>query len=128
MGEMADAMINGDFDFYTGVYLGRGHGMPRTKDKSLDWEKKGFNNKSGQYGGTVNWMIQKGVKGQSKANGVIMNYGNNVLKLKFVSDAEKPSNLYVKHLYQHYYKVCNNIQDNWESFTKWYKETYPPNP
>jgi hypothetical protein len=39
MAEIADGLINGDFDFYTGEYLGRGYGIPRTHNKSLTWEK-----------------------------------------------------------------------------------------
>ena len=31
MGEIADAIINGEFDFITGVYLGKGAGYPRTR-------------------------------------------------------------------------------------------------
>lgn len=42
MGEIADGLINGDFDFYTGEYLGRGFGIPRTKNNSLEWEKRSF--------------------------------------------------------------------------------------
>ncbi len=38
MGEIADDMINGDFDFFTGEYIGRGNGFPRTKNKTLPWE------------------------------------------------------------------------------------------
>lgn len=30
MGEMAEGLINGDFDFHTGEYLGEGGGFPRT--------------------------------------------------------------------------------------------------
>jgi|SRR6478752_7335859 len=40
MGDIADGLINGDFDFYTGEYLGRGYGFPRTGNKSLPWEKR----------------------------------------------------------------------------------------
>lgn len=29
MGEIAEGLINGDFDFFTGEYLGRGYGFPR---------------------------------------------------------------------------------------------------
>lgn len=39
MGEIADGLISGDFDFHTGEYIGRGYGVPRTRDKSLPWEK-----------------------------------------------------------------------------------------
>ena len=38
MGEIADMMINGDKDFYTGEYIGKGNGIPRTLDNSLPWE------------------------------------------------------------------------------------------
>lgn len=38
MGEIADMMINGDMDFYTGEYIGKGNGIPRTLDNSLPWE------------------------------------------------------------------------------------------
>ena len=31
MGEIADGLINGDFDFHTGEYIGRGGGFPRTR-------------------------------------------------------------------------------------------------
>lgn len=33
MGDIADGMINGDFDSFTGEYIGEGQGFPRTKDK-----------------------------------------------------------------------------------------------
>lgn len=33
MGEIADGMINGDFDSLTGEYLGEGAGFPRTRQQ-----------------------------------------------------------------------------------------------
>lgn len=42
MGEIADGLINGDFDFHTGEYIGRGYGIPRTFGKVLPWEQKDF--------------------------------------------------------------------------------------
>jgi hypothetical protein len=39
MGEIADGLINGDFDFFTGEYLGRGNGFPRSKSRKLQWEQ-----------------------------------------------------------------------------------------
>jgi len=39
MGEIADMMLDGTLDFYTGEYIGRGKGMPRTLDNSLPWER-----------------------------------------------------------------------------------------
>jgi hypothetical protein len=35
MGEIADGLINGDFDFHTGEYIGRGGGFPRTRHGNL---------------------------------------------------------------------------------------------
>lgn len=44
MGEIADAIINGDFDEVTGEYLGQGYGYPRTKytprkSDDLSWKR-----------------------------------------------------------------------------------------
>lgn len=53
MGEIADGLINGDFDSVTGEFLGEGHGYPRTqhqlrKSEDLSWRKvTGFLNNSG---------------------------------------------------------------------------------
>ena len=57
MGEIADGLINGDFDFLSGEYLGRGNGLPRSnhgnplqtrKSDDLSWKKvTGFMNNSG---------------------------------------------------------------------------------
>lgn len=66
MGEIADSLINGDFDFYTGEYIGRGYGIPRTKNKSLPWEKrKGSrvgivkDTKESAYNGIKKYITQK---------------------------------------------------------------------
>lgn len=67
MGEIADSLINGDFDFYTGEYLGRGHGIPRTHDRSLPWERRNkpnhdkdfASNKEAAYNGVKNYISQK---------------------------------------------------------------------
>jgi len=57
MGEIAEGLINGDFDFYTGEYLGSGKGFPRSKygnplqtrkSEDLSWKKvTGFMNNAG---------------------------------------------------------------------------------
>lgn len=79
MGEISDMMINGEMDFFTGEYIGRGKGYPRTLDNSLPWER-GYNKKSGAYGGIVNFCMQKG-KTQSKANDIIKRYGREFLNI-----------------------------------------------
>lgn len=40
MGEIADGLINGDFDSVTGEYLGEGMGFPRTKIGSFYSKKR----------------------------------------------------------------------------------------
>jgi hypothetical protein len=40
MGEIADILINGEFDSNTGEYIGKPVGYPRTIDRSLPWEKR----------------------------------------------------------------------------------------
>lgn len=65
MGEIADGLINGDFDFYTGEYIGRGYGIPRTKNKSLPWEQRNGklgmvkNPKESAYNGIKKYITQK---------------------------------------------------------------------
>ena len=40
MGEYAEQLINGDCDFFTGEYIGRGKGFPRTQNGSLFNQRK----------------------------------------------------------------------------------------
>lgn len=48
MGDIADGILNGDFDEITGEYLGEGDGFPRTMEKghynsmNTDWNKKEY--------------------------------------------------------------------------------------
>lgn len=46
MGEIADSIINGDFDYITGEYLGPGDGFPRTSEDSQGWDFKTTKSKS----------------------------------------------------------------------------------
>lgn len=45
MGEIADAIIDGEFDMYTCEYLGPGVGYPRTRERT-----ENFNNVDMKYG------------------------------------------------------------------------------
>jgi hypothetical protein len=40
MGEIADGLINGDFDCYTGEYLGEGDGFPRSRHGKMPWQER----------------------------------------------------------------------------------------
>lgn len=93
MGEIADGLINGDFDFYTGEYLGRGYGIPRTRNKSLPWEKRVKNkspknylqSKDAAYEGIKNYISKKweGQPNIPSVRDVVMEYiGESNIDLK----------------------------------------------
>jgi hypothetical protein len=116
MGEIADMMINGDLDFYTGEYIGKGKGYPRTLDNSLDWEK-GYKNKKGAYGGIINFCMQKGIN-QSKANKIIKRYGREVLKI----ETPKATGLrtYRADVMPKLNKISVKIQEDFKAFKDWF--------
>jgi len=44
MGEIAEGLVNGDFDYITGEYIGKGIGVPRTrivsrKSEDMSWKR-----------------------------------------------------------------------------------------
>lgn len=72
MGEIADMMIDGTLDFYTGEYIGRGKGIPRTLDRSLPWEQgnKNHNAKSG----VTKWLHKNGITNGQQQMDIIRKY------------------------------------------------------
>jgi hypothetical protein len=120
MGEIADMMLDGELDFFTGEYIGKGY--PRTLDRSLPWER-GYNKKAGNYGGVVNFCMQKG-KTQSKANDIIKRYG----KEKFGIDVSKASgsNSFKEEIMPLLVDICNRIQSDFNSFRIWFNNITPP--
>ena len=87
MGEIADMMIDGTLDFYTGEYIGKGYGLPRTFDKSLPWEKKkiNFRNRGKRFkqtnfsqnqgiNGVVFWLYDKGITNSENAHSIVKLY------------------------------------------------------
>lgn len=108
MGEIADGLINGDFDFYTGEYLGSGYGIPRTGNRSLPWEKRNtrthINNivptKEQSYNGIKNYISMKwnGRPDAPRIRDLIMEYtGEKNIDLK---------------------QKCVEIQKDFQSFVK----------
>lgn len=122
MGSIADMIINGDFDYDSGEYLGEGHGYPRTSSNHY----KGYDKRSGAYGGVVNWLKYRH-NTLSKSNSIVKNYANGMLNIQFISKiskADRPSKAYVKELNMYMWDVCETIQLDFGKFTKWYFETY----
>lgn len=74
MGEIADGLINGDFDFYTGEYIGRGYGIPRTRNRSLEWEKNNYTrSKNEAFNGVSKYLKRHGFK-DKEISQVIVEY------------------------------------------------------
>jgi hypothetical protein len=76
MGEIADSMINGEFDFYTGEYLGKPVGYPRTFNGSLPWERRGpkFLHPPKPAFGVLNYMEMKGITRQDHKEAALKAY------------------------------------------------------
>lgn len=106
MGDIADMMINGDMDFYTGEYIGRGAGFPRTLDSSLPWEqrKKKANN---PRKGVLNYIhnCYAGKSQMPSALNIAKHYANEA-KIEWKSEDE----------------MFQAISANFSAFVKWFKE------
>lgn len=103
MGEIADGLINGDFDFYTGEYIGRGYGIPRTHNGILAWEGPG--NKGNQSSGVIAFLSKKGIKKTEDVVAFLQEYakykGWEITGKKFIR------------------KISIKIQQDWAAFASW---------
>lgn len=108
---MADALINGDFDFYTGEYIGRGKGMPRTLDGSLPWERRSPTPLKQQVDiSTIErWFNGRGIKKHDRTE-VILEY----IKFKGWVMGKK----------RKYTKACIEIQKDIPGFETWFNGFY----
>ena len=119
MGDMADALINGDFDFYTGEYLGRGVGFPRTKMRSISDRQRGKRRRLEQFNdnqkmkGVLFFLHDKGFKNSQAAHVVIREY---YLEIGFKLTNKKP----IK-------RACVEIQNDFGKFLNWFKNVYGAN-
>jgi hypothetical protein len=101
MGDIADMLIDGTLDFYTGEYIGKGKGYPRTFDRSLPWEGKDFTQSK-----------KLAFKGVSK-------YLRHRLK---ITDITPVVNLYLPTNEKSLKQKCLQIQKDFGSFVKWVHE------
>ncbi len=74
MGEIADGLINGDFDFHTGEYLGRGGGFPRTFNKSLPHEQQSRKSSDLSWLKVTSYINSQGLKSHLHPK-VVQDYG-----------------------------------------------------
>lgn len=96
MGDMADSLINGDFDFYTGEYIGRGYGFPR-------WRGMG-NKKRNAKSGVTKWLTVQGVTDKQAQTDLLRKY----LSMTTNNDTKE--------------YMCIQISQDFDKFRKWFKE------
>jgi hypothetical protein len=114
MGEIADMMIDGTLDFYTGEYIGRGHGYPRTTNRSLPWERRGKRPRAWYFNNSRSRKDSQALFGIK-----CFLYDNVPLK------SYKKVNSYLNTIIAAYDKTPEEIQKEWSTFKKWVLETYP---
>lgn len=111
MGEIADSIIDGEFDYITGEYLGEGVGYPRSiydnyqKPKS---KKKGSPHTGLHKFISLNIRRKNNPNVGSYCNIIILKYGEEVLGLKDLSPKQ----------------VSNIITKDFKSFKTWFFEIY----
>jgi hypothetical protein len=92
MGEIAEMMINGDMDMYTGEYLGPGRGYPRTRHQR----------QKNPIFGVKNFLQMNGVPNAKKYD-----YACQVLEALNIEYEKR------------WIDVAMTIQDNWKAFKKY---------
>jgi len=96
MGEIADAIINGELDYETGEYIGSPVGYPR---RAIDHNP---------VAGVTKFLIKYGYDTKAKRMGVIMEYCKGVFQPQHLPHTDK-------------WTMCMAISDNWGDFVKWFK-------
>lgn len=105
MGEIADSLLDGEFDYITGEYIGEGCGYPRTMDKQH--KTYTFDSAEKAVKGVTKYLISKGKK-LEQVNDLIIKYAvdNHRKEIKDVN------------------KICVSIQKSFGTFVKWCNNGY----
>ncbi len=105
MGEIADAIINGDIDEVTGEWIGNGQGYPRTLTK------RGFKSDANTNFNHKTYGVQKATRQylpKGKANEFILKYGLEQLGIKSNQIDE----------------ICAKIQENFGHYIVYLKKNH----
>lgn len=108
MGEIADGLVDGTFDYITGEYLGEGPGFPRSfhdNYKPLKRVHTGPYSQDQKIAGITKWLYNKGFETYASKIDAVLAYA--LLKKWNVAE----DNWFIN--------ACNKIQDNWQSFSGW---------
>lgn len=112
MGEIADSMINGEFDYITGEYIGKPVGYPRSNENRIHFRKRGkrFKNKNftenQKVKGVMFYLYDKGHKNPQEAHGIIYEFC--IFAGIVLPDKRK------------IVFACGKIQENFPIFLNWY--------
>jgi len=100
MGDIAEGLLNGDFDEITGEYLGPGQGFPR----SLHYNNgpREYDSSSALYG-VKNYLRKRGV---TNWNNIVVAYNKDVLKIEFPGQIDNN-------------KIAIEIQKDFGAFVKY---------
>lgn len=117
MGETADAMIDGQFDYITGEYIGPGVGYPRTINGKIYKRKRGqrffrtggFSDQE-KINGVHMWLEDKGVLNQQARIDIV----------KIWYTEKNPTHPNKKW----FSRACILIQEDFPEFMNWYKQNY----
>jgi len=100
MGEIADSMINGEFDYITGEYIGRPTGYPRTNERYGKQDGKGNNPKWG----VTNWLNNNGMSDRQEQMNLLRKY------VVGATDNDSKESL------------CLRVSQDFNAFKKWFAE------
>lgn len=99
MGEIADGMINGDFDAETGEYLGEGFGFPRVQRRGkIVGQHAGYGNNP--LKGVRNYFSSKGIKKEKQRE----------LMVEFIGEKQMSNE-----------NLAELISNDWGNFVKFVK-------
>ena len=109
MGDMAEAILNGDMDEQTGEWLGDGQGYPRSiseRKRGARFRRTDFS-ESDKLNGVMVYLHDKSVTKAEEAHKLIKEYGQLI--------GHVPTNK------KNVLKIALKIQDNFPNFVEWIK-------
>lgn len=112
MGEIADLLIDGTFDYVTGEYIGEGCGYPRTIESNGKSRLHLGYNKSNKVAGVKNYLKRFELNGED-----MYKHSVNFVKDSGLSEVNNIS----------WIKLGMIIQDNWVKFVEYTNKHYSIN-
>jgi len=110
VGEIAESLINGEFDYISGEYMGKPVGYPRTRERMGVKQTINFRNRAAMFNGVATFLDTKGYVGKKLRRPILEAYAlHNELP-----DAVNISN----HI------IAEHIQANWRDFLYWFNTNY----